>query len=293
MPWFAKYNADRRLFDAVKGEGEAAGSAGSQDAADGAKGEGGVAENGDAADAKAENNKGEGDKGQEGAKPTDQEAKLLKEVMAKKTQLKELEGRLNAFGDVTPERVQELIEAESARQAEQAEREKQDLEKRGEFDRLREMMVSEHEKVLSTKDQELQELREANAQLLGRLDDMTVGSSFSNSPFISEELLLTPSKARVVYGNHFEVKDGQVVGYDKPAGAKDRTVLVDGRGEPLGFEDAIRKLVEADPERDSLIRAKAKPGAGSNKPEGGSPQTSIPSGVGRIAAGLSSLSAKK
>lgn len=291
MPWFAKFNADRRLMNEAGAEGDAGGgAAGSQDAPEGDKGGEGAPESGDAAD-KAGDKAPEGDKpeGGEGDKPTDREAKLLKEVMAKKQAMKELETKLAAFGDVTPEQIQSLVEAEQARKAEKAEREKQDLEKRGEFDRLREMMVQEHEKVLSAKDQELSELREANTQLVKNIEDMTVGANFSNSQFISEEMLLTPSKARVIYGNHFEVKDGQVVGYDKPSGAKDRTMLIDGRGSPLGFEDAIKKLVDADPERDSLIRAKAKPGAGSSKPEGGTPQHTVPKGVGRIAAGLASL----
>lgn len=291
MPWFAKFNADRRLMDAAGDEGDAgSGAAGSQDAPKGdkgAEGGGGAPESGD-----ADNKPGdapEGDKPEDDNKPTDREAELLKETMKRKERIKELEEQLKAFGDITPDQVKALVDADKARKAEEAEREKQELEKRGEFDRLREMMVQEHEKVLSAKDQELSELREANAQLVSQIEDMTVGASFSNSQFIAEEMLLTPSKARVVYGNHFEVKDGQVVGYDKPAGAKDRTMLVDGRGNPLGFEDAIKKLVDADPERDSLIRAKAKPGAGSSKPEGGTPQKSVPKGVGRIAVGLASL----
>lgn len=291
MPWFAKFNDDRRLMNAAGDEGAAAGGgggeAGSEGEAGGEKPTGEAPKDGEAPTGKegeaAEKPTGDAEK------PTDREAKLLKEVMTKKQAMKDLETKLAAFGDVTPEQIQSLVDAENARKAEEADREKATLEKRGEFDRVRDMMVQDHEKVLSTKDQELSELRDANTSLLKSLEDMTVGADFSNSQFIGEELLLTPSKARVIYGSHFEVKDGQVVGYDKPAGAKDRTTLVDGRGEPLAFEDAIKKLVDADPERDSLIRAKAKSGAGSQKPEGGTPKTTVASGLDRITVGLNSL----
>ncbi|HHJ4449796.1 TPA: hypothetical protein ACQJMR_005500, partial [Raoultella ornithinolytica] len=75
-------------------------------------------------------------------------------------------------------------------------------------------------------------------------------------------VLMTPAKARVIYGSHFEIgEDGQVVGYDKPAGAKDRAVLVDGQGNPLAFESAIERILRADPEADALLRSEAKQGA--------------------------------
>jgi hypothetical protein len=51
--------------------------------------------------------------------------------------------------------------------------------------------------------------------------------------------------------------------YDKPAGAKDRAPLVDAKGDPLPFDAAIAKLVDADEDRDSMKKSKMKPGSGS------------------------------
>lgn len=287
MPWFMKF-LNNSLMDAATSEGSAGGTAGSQEAPEGKPAIGDSAENGGAGEKSGEKAEGKS----EADKPTDREAQLLKEVMAKKQLAKDLEAKLKAFGDVTPEKIQSLLTAEQERQAQEVEREKQDMEKRGEWDRLKETIVGEHQKVLSEKDSQISELLEKQSALSKQIEDMTVGSDFSNSQFITNELLLTPSKARVVYGSHFEVKDGQVVAYDKPAGAKDRTMLVDGRGEALNFDAAIKKLVDADPERDSLIRAKAKPGVGSNKPEAGAPSKSVASGVSRISAGLASTLSK-
>lgn len=290
MPWFAKFNTDRRLMNAAGEEGGEAGGG-----AAGSEGESpaeGGAQAGAEGEKPAEGEAPAGSEGEppaEGGKPTDREAELLKETMKRKERIKELETQLKAFGDITPDQIKSLLDAENARKAEAAQREKEDLEKRGEWERLKEMMATEHQTVLTAKEQEIAELREANALMVKNIEDMTVGSDFSNSKFISEELLLTPSKARVVYGSHFEVKDGKVVGYDKPAGAGERTMLVDGSGNPLSFDAALRKLVDADPDRDSLIRSKAKPGAGSAKPEAGAPEKTVSPGVGRISAGLASF----
>lgn len=276
MPWYLKLLTDARIMEAAGDEGgEAGGGAASGEGAPGGEA--------------PANEGGEAPANEGGEKLSDREAKLLKETMQRKERIRELEAQVQAFGDVTPDQIKALLDADAARKAEEANRAKADLEARGEFDRLKEMMVKEHQLTLSTKDQELNELREINATLVKNLEEMTVGADFGNSKFIADELLLTPSKARVIYGQHFDVKDGKVVGYDKPAGAKDRTVLVGGDGKPLSFDDALRKIVAADPDRDSLIRAKAKPGAGSAKPEAGAPEKPVAAGVGRISAGLASL----
>ncbi|MEZ6841307.1 DUF6651 domain-containing protein [Acinetobacter baumannii] len=45
----------------------------------------------------------------------------------------------------------------------------------------------------------------------------TVGAQFNQSQYIKQDLIYTPTKLRALYGNHFEIEDGKVVGYDKPA----------------------------------------------------------------------------
>ncbi|MCY1309996.1 hypothetical protein D9M70_601460 [compost metagenome] len=105
---------------------------------------------------------------------------------------------------------------------------------------------------------------------------------------------MTPSKARVIYGQHFDLVDGKVVGYDKPRGAANRTALVDSLGEPVQFEEALRKIVEADPDKDHLLKAKVKPGAGSGNrvtpSSAGKQDTKTDaSSFDKIAAGLKSL----
>jgi len=291
--WFARFNqlSVPLMAEADDGSnggdgGGAAGGSGESKPNEKPDGEGAGDTGGDDKGA-GDGDKGGDDKGGEG-KPSESEAKLLKEVMTRKQAQKDLENKLKAFGEVTPEQVKALLDAEATRKAAEADAQKSDLEKRGEFDRLKQVMLDEHEKTVGTKDTRIGELETTNQSLIKQIEDMTVGASFASSKFIGEEMLLTPSKARVVYGTHFDVKDGKVVGYDKPAGAPERTTLVNGRGEPLSFEDAMKKLVEIDPERDSLLRSKSKPGSGSNQPAGGPKDEKVSKGIGRISAGLAS-----
>jgi len=198
-------------------------------------------------------------------KPSDEEAKLLKEVMkrkesetALKTEAEALKAKLKDFEGIDPVAVKKLLDAQKVA-------DEKALEEKGEWDRLKVRMGEEHTA-------EKQKLIDQIALLQGelgnkdsRINEMTVGGSFANSDFISKELTLTPSKARVIYGSHFDLsEDGTVTGYDKPKGAANRTALVDSLGNPVSFDIAMRKIVEADPDAEHLIKAGVKPGAQSN-----------------------------
>ena len=152
-------------------------------------------------------------------------------------------------------------------------------------------MAEEHSKEVTTLQQQIQQLSEQLNNTQGTIKDLSIGTQFSQSKFISEELTLTPAKARVIYGDYFDVEDGKVVGYDKPRGAASRTAIVDQYGNTVGFEDALKKIVEADPEKDHLLKSKLKPGAGSDskKPAGGAKPEVSADGISRIAAGLKGL----
>lgn len=223
-----------------------------------------------------DDNPGEKDKG---GKPSDAEAALLKEVMEKKAALQrakekadalertkaELEGKLKQFDGVDLDEVKTLIQ-------ERKDRELAELEKKGEWNRLKAQMLEAHNEELNRiraeSEAKIKELEEVTGKSTKQIHELTIGRSFSESTFIREDLTLTPSKARVIYGSHFELQDGKIVAYDKPAGDANRTMLIDGDGEPLDFNKAIAKLVEADPDRDNLLRSKIKAGSGSDNDPG-------------------------
>lgn len=197
-------------------------------------------------------------------------ADLLKENMKRKEKERTLADQLAQYGDIDPARARQLLEAEQA--AETARREAEQAE-------------------LAQRDERYSALESENAALKAQLVEMTVGASFSGSAFLRDKVLMTPAKARVIYGSHFEVgEDGSVVGFDKPAGQKERAVLVDGEGKPLPFESAIERILRADPEADALLRSEAKQGAGSNskpthkvnQPKSKSTMDKLTSGLGKI-----------
>lgn len=218
-------------------------------------------------------------------------ADLLKENMKRKEKERTLADKLSQYGDIDPERARQLLEAQQTAENERRKAEQDELERRGNFDAVKKQMIEAHQNELAQRDERYSALENENAALKAQLVEMTVGASFSSSNFLREKVLMTPAKARVIYGSHFEVgEDGSVVGYDKPAGQKERAVLVDGEGKPLPFESAIERILRSDPEADALLRSEAKQGAGSttkpthkvNPPKNKSTMDKLTSGLGKI-----------
>lgn len=220
--------------------------------------------------------------------PSDEEARLLKENMAKKEQLRKAQEEIAAL-----KKSVEGLDLEEVRKlvADRKTAEEKALEAKGDYERLKQRMAEEHGKEVTSLKAQLEALQGEKSKLAGTINDLTVGTQFSQSQFISGELTLTPAKARVIYGDYFEVEDGKIVGYDKPRGSANRTALVDQYGSAIGFDAALRKIVEADPEKDHLLKSKVKPGAGSDsKKASGEPAKGVSGdSMSKIAAGLKGL----
>jgi hypothetical protein len=215
-----------------------------------------------------------------GTKPSDAEAKLLKEVMEKKEKFEaerkariEVENKLKEFDGIDPKAIKALL-------AEQTEREQKELAAKGEWDKLKAQMAEANGKIVAEKDAAIEAERNTVKTLNQQIADLTVGAAFSASQFLKEDLVLPLNKARSLYGSHFEYKDGKVIGYDQPAGVASRVPLVDSKGEPLGFEEAFKKIIDADPDKETILKSKTAPGAGSGtqvKPKPASSETAVSS----------------
>lgn len=228
---------------------------------------------------------------------TEKERELLKESMSRKEKIKDLEAKLaeassglKVWEGLDPEDVKKLVK-------ERKDAELAALEKKGEFDKIRQQMLEAHESEKKGLKDQIEALSQKIAANLSAIDQLSIGQAFATSKFISDELVLTPTKARTVYGAHFERDEsGNVIGYDRPAGSPNRAPLVDGQGNPLPFDLALQKIVEVDPDRDALIKAKVKPGAdsgtsGSRRAPDDAKSTG--SGVSRIADALRAGGLKK
>ena len=240
-------------------EDDAAREAAAQKEADEAAAAEAKAKEEEAAKAKAD------DTSDDSGKPSEREAELLKETMQRKKQLKEkdealseLQKQLKAWEGLNPEEVRNLVQA-------QKEAERQKLEEKGQFEKVKEQMNEAHQAELQKLQEQIEALQNEVSGRDGMIEDLSIGNTFNSSKFIADELTLPISKARTLYGAHFERgENGKIVGYDKPKGSEGRAPYVDASGEPLAFDAALKKIVDADPDKDSLYRSKAKPGAGSS-----------------------------
>lgn len=231
-------------------------------------------------------------------KPSDAEAKLLREVMALKAAKKAAEEKAAKYEGIDPEKARAALAAAQEAEAAKAENDRKELERKGEYDRIVAQMREQNEAAVKTVADAKAASDAALARALGQIDDLTIGSSFANSKFIGENLVLTPTKTKQLFGAHFEFADGKLVGYDKPKGADKRTPLVDAAGTPLDFEAALEKIVKGDTDFETFAKVKQKPGAASDSNANGNgngndDKKTETSGLSMIGAGLNELLKKK
>lgn len=167
------------------------------------------------------------------------------------------------------------------------------LRKEGDFEALRLRMAEEHDRKLAESKTRTTELQDLVNKLNADVSVMALGAAFAASKFVGDETVFSASKAQKIYGDHFDIEAGSLVGYDKPRGAERRTKVVDARGEPLPFDDVMRRLVEADADRDQVLRASQKPGSGVPDRGGKAPPPAKPgpTSLDRIRLGLAALKA--
>lgn len=223
-------------------------------------------------------------------KPSDKEKELLGEVMKKKEKIGTLSGEVAALKEAA--KVWEGIDLTAVKEMIQTNKDADEaaLIAAGEFTQVKDQMNAAHAEIITGKDAIIADLNTALAGKDTEIDNLSIGNTFSASKFIQEKLTLPATKARTLYGAHFDRDEsGNVIGYNKPAGAEGRAPLVDGNGVNLAFDAAFQKIVDSDPDKKSLYRSTVKPGAGSKTdPLGGpaDPDPNVGSGASRIAAGL-------
>jgi hypothetical protein len=197
--------------------------------------------------------------------PSDEEARLLKENMKRKEENADLKKRLDSVSAIQAQ-LEELggLDALKALVQDKRTSEEKALEAKGDWERLKARMQEENNKKLTEAATAAEQLKAELEKSQKQINELTIGSKFGQSKFIGEDLTLTPTKARALYGSHFDYVDGKVVGYDKPRGEADRTMFVDNMGNPVDFDDAMKKIVDSDPEKEYLYKSKMAAGAGSD-----------------------------
>lgn len=219
---------------------------------------------------------------------SDEMAATIKDLMKWKDRARALEQELNplksVLGEMKPDDVKTLLDAEKQRKL-------AELESRQEYDRALEQIKAENQTLVQQKQTEVEALQQEVETLRQSIDELTIGKNFRDSEFVKSNLL-TPAIAQREFGSFFEFKDGELIAYDKPRGAKERTPLLDAEGKPKPFEKVIEELYHKHPDAKHIIKSTMKAGAASRsepKPPAENPAQSNARGLDRIRAGLDSL----
>lgn len=208
-----------------------------------------------------------------GKTKTDAEAKAALEAAT--AELEALKAKLAAFDGVDAEEAKanaakvaaaEAAAEEAKKEAKKAAKEKAQAE--NDVAALTKIQAEEHKAELDRVRAE-KEARDGEVTTLqAQLNNIRVENAFANSKFINDETILTGQKAQRLFSDYVEVVDGQVTVYDKPAGDPKRAKVMDSKGNALPFNEAITKVINADPDKDSLLKSKTKPGAATKTVDG-------------------------
>lgn len=119
--------------------------------------------------------------------------------------------------------------------------------------------------------------------LQGQLYKEMVGGAFARSKFVQEKVAVPPTMLEKTFGAHFKIEDGKIVPYDL-AGNKIGSSKT--FGEDADFDEAIEKLIAADPYKDRILKGTMGAGGGAGNGGGGSggPDLSKLSPVERLTA---------
>ena len=158
----------------------------------------------------------------------------------------------------------------------------------GNFERLRELQNEEHQAQLAAAQAERDDERTRAAQAAADAVAARREAAFAKSKFFASETILTADRAERLYGDYVEIENGVTVVYDAPKSAAKRTVVMDTKGKPLSFDDAMKKVFENEPDKDSFLKSKITPGANS-KTQDGKVKDAPTDRLGKLAAGLAKL----
>ena len=92
-----------------------------------------------------------------------------------------------------------------------------------------------------------------------------IGGAFARSKFISDKLAIPSDLVQARFGSQFEIKDGKIVAKD----ANGNPIYSRGKpGEIADFDEALGIIVDAYPQKDSILKGKSGGGTGVSTKDG-------------------------
>lgn len=187
----------------------------------------------------------------QGAEYWQAEAKKAFDARQKaKAEADDLRKQLEARQGIDPDEYKRLKES-----AEQAEQER--ARKAGEFDKLKDQLVTRYQADIEARDKKLAEADK-------RLRDMLVGRAFAEATELfgpSGKTIYVPRAAERIFSEYVRVQDdGSLAVVD----ANGDIILDPRTARPKPFAEAMGKLIESLPDKDYHLRGSATTGSGSS-----------------------------
>lgn len=180
------------------------------------------------------------------------------ESAARKRELREAQDKLSVLDGI--ENPAEFMAQASKAMETVANLEAKKLIDAGEVEKVKAEVTKAMQERLDKKDKEL---ADKDATLAKEM----IGGRFSRSKFIAEKLNLPVDMVEARFGKAFKIEDGQVVAYDHHG---QKIFSREKPGDVAGFDEALSILVDAYPNKDSILKGSAASGGGAQGDGGGS-----------------------
>lgn len=170
-----------------------------------------------------------------------------KEAKTNRERAEAAETKLKAFDGLDPEIARKAIETVGKLDAKK-------LIDSGEVDKVRDQVKAEFTKQLEEKDGHSKGLQ-------ARIDGMLIDGVFSNSPFVRDNIAVPADMFQASFRNQFKIEEGKINAYDK---AGNRLMSKTKVGEYADPDEALQLLVDAHPQKETILKANIGSGTGNN-----------------------------
>lgn len=172
----------------------------------------------------------------------------------------DLEGKLKLLDGIDPDKYRQAVDSLSKI-------DQKKLIEAGDVDKLRreieDSFKGKYEPELNTAREELNKIK-------NQYNSEKLANAFNGSAYIRDNLAVPSDIARAAFGERFKVEDGKMIATD----AQGNTIYSrKNPGSPADFDEAIMQIIDAYPNRDSILKAANHQGTGGTNSGGGPKRT--------------------
>ena len=180
-------------------------------------------------------------------------SRLNHEAKTQREAKEALEAQVAAFEDIDPAAAKKALEIVKNLDDKK-------LIDAGEVERVKESTAKSYQK-------KLDDALADNEKLRTQYSTEKMNAEFASSVYIKEKLAVPPDMAQATFGRHFVFNDGKL----SPIDQNGNPIYSDSNpGDVASFDEALEKIVQRYPHRDSILKGSGHDGSGTQPPgEGG------------------------